>query len=42
MKENSDNLDNVIKTMILDSIDKLGDKKSAQMLTLFLIYYPKR
>ena len=31
MKENSDNLDNVIKTMILDSIDKLGDKKSAQM-----------
>ena len=31
MKENSDNLDNVIKTMILDSIDKLGDKKSAEM-----------
>ena len=31
IKENSNDLDNGIKTMILDSIDKLRGKKNAQI-----------
>ena len=47
IKENSDNLDNALKTMILDTIDKLRGKKetpryrfyfSFLIFCIFLIY----
>ena len=42
IKENSDNLGNGIKTMIMDSIDKLRGKKICPDIDSILISYPKR
>ena len=42
IKENSDNLGNGIKTMILGSIDKLRGKKICPDIDSILISYPKR
>ena len=41
IKENSGNLVNGIKTMILDSIIKLREKRNSHIKILFLISYPK-